>query len=316
MSSVPPDERAIGAFAARILSPSVPPIVERVAEGVSTYVYRLRQGQAVWYLRVLPEEHASFAPEVFAHQRLRERGVAVPEVLYFEHCNETLERSVMLTTEIKGTSLAHCPNAQAQRRILHAAGRDLANINSLPVQGFGWVQRDKSTITRLQAEHPSSSAFLCEYLERDLAMLSNAQALKRETLTAIKRVLRDHAAWLDSDYSWLAHGDFDVTHIYQDAGRYTGIIDFGEIRGADVFYDLGHFSMHDGETLPALLLPWLLEGYQEITPLPDGYTQRIAFASLLIGIRTLARTGQKRPQSLLTHHALHAIPRAVQRLRA
>ena len=81
-------------------------------------------------------------------------------------------------------------------------------------------------------------------------------------------------------------------------------------------YDLGHFSMHDGEHLPALALPWLLEGYQEVTPLPDGYRQGIAFADLLIAIRTLARAWAKRPETLSTHHGLQSIPRAIRYLLA
>lgn len=140
--------------------------------------------------------------------------------------------------------------------------------------------------------------------------------LKQDTLSAIGHILRAYDAWLDSEQEWLAHGDFDVTPVFQEAGRYTGIIDFGEIRGADCWYDLGHFSMHDGETLPALLLPWLLEGYQEIAPLPDGYRQRIAFASLLIAIRALARTRQKRPQALPTHQGLQSLPRDLKTLLA
>ena len=33
--------------------------------------------------------------------------------------------------------------------------------------------------------------------------------------------------------AYLAHGDFDATHIWlDDQGRYAGIIDFGEMRGA------------------------------------------------------------------------------------
>ncbi len=80
-----------------------------------------------------------------------------------------------------------------------------------------------------------------------------------------------------------------MTHIFQSRGRYTGIIDFGEIRGGDCFYDLGHFRLHDGETIPQLLLPYLLEGYRDVAELPSDYEQRIALTSLLIGIAALAR---------------------------
>jgi len=311
-----PDVSAIAALAARIFPRAARPQVEHVPEGVSTYVYRVHLADEICYLRVLPEAGASFAPEVYAHQHLRERGAKVPDVLYFELDNETLGRSVMVTTEIKGASLLHCIDAQAQRRILREAGRDLAIINSLPVRGFGWIRRDKSKVAHLEAEHSSSRAFLSEYLEHDLTILADAQALTPDALSTIQRILKDYDGWLDSEQAWLAHGDFDTTHIYQEAGRYTGIIDFGEIRGEDRWYDLGHFNMHDGEALPALVLPWLLEGYQEVVPLPDGYRQRIAFASLLIAIRTLARAQQSRPQTLPTHHGLQSIPRDIRLLSA
>jgi hypothetical protein len=61
------------------------------------------------------------------------------------------------------------------------------------------------------------------------------------------------------------------------------------------------------------MLPWLLEGYATITPLPDDHPQRIAFASLLIGIRTAARVGQKGRHD---RSALQAIRRGVAALRA
>ena len=53
--------------------------IERVAEGVSTCVYRIIRNNETFYLRILPEEGQSFAPEVAVHQQLRQMGVKVPE---------------------------------------------------------------------------------------------------------------------------------------------------------------------------------------------------------------------------------------------
>jgi hypothetical protein len=145
--------------------------VERVAEGVSTYVYRIRRGAETFYLRVLPEADASFAPEVRAHALLRARGVAVPEVIYFEHCNAALQRSVMVTTEIPGSHFGHRAVDRDTRDILAAAGRDLAVVNSLAVEGFGWIKRDRGEAPRLEAEHPTYRDFVHEHLEQDLALL-------------------------------------------------------------------------------------------------------------------------------------------------
>ncbi|HEY7851317.1 MAG TPA: hypothetical protein VIC27_14700, partial [Ktedonobacterales bacterium] len=105
------------------------------------------------------------------------------------------------------------------------------------------------------------------------------------------------------------HGDFDATAIYQCDGRYTGIIDFGELRGASYWYDLAHFHMRDGEYLATTLLNPLMRGYAKVTPLPQGATRYITFASVFINVHALSRSLHKRPPDRFTRHQ-------VKRLRA
>ncbi len=67
--------------------------ISRVPEGNSTFVYRVVVGNDTFFLRILPEEWATFAPEVEVHRRLRRLGVKVPDVIYFVACDELLQRS-------------------------------------------------------------------------------------------------------------------------------------------------------------------------------------------------------------------------------
>jgi len=301
----------IEALVARIFSRPVPLQVERVDEGVSTYVYRINRGNEVFYLRVLPEANASFAPEVHVHELLRAKNVKVPEIVYFEHYNESLQRSIMVTGEIKGKHIGCYPANEVPRNILVEAGRDLAVINSISVQGFGWIKRDSSKVTALEAELPTYRAFVFEYLQEDLAFLSERVLSTRE-INAIWGIIDCCDAWLDEEQALLVHGDFDATHIYQEHGSYSGIIDFGEIRGGDPFYDLGHFQVHDGETLPDRVLPYLLEGYREVVQLPEDFERRIYFSSLLIAIRTLARSMKKRGIDFRGHAGFRSIKHSIE----
>jgi phosphotransferase family enzyme len=259
---------------------------------------------------VLPEPGASFAPEVRVHTLLRERGVTVPEIIYFEHCNEVLQRSVMVTTEIRGVHVGYCRLDRGTKGVLRAAGRELALINGVSVEGFGWIERKKAAGAVLQAEHETYRAFMRGYLSADLHLLSE-RVFTIEEIRKIRAIVRRFDRWFDTDRAWLAHGDFDVTHIYQSGGRYSGIIDFGEIRGAADDYDLGHFRMHDGETLPGYALPFLLEGYCEVRQLPADYERHIAFVSLLIAIRSLARRYRKVPQGIQNHIGIASVRRDI-----
>jgi Ser/Thr protein kinase RdoA (MazF antagonist) len=80
----------------------------------------------------------------------------------------------------------------------------------------------------------------------------------------------------------------DVSHIYAHTGRYSGIIDFGEMRGADPYLDLGHFLLHDGGARPARLFSSFLKGYLQVSPLPDGHCQAIRTSAILLGLRQLS----------------------------
>jgi aminoglycoside phosphotransferase (APT) family kinase protein len=305
--TVPPPDSAIQAVVKQIFAhDSIR--VERVAEGVSTWVYRLTFPQETWYLRVLPEEGASFAPEATVHTRLRQMQVKVPDIIHFEHCNDLLHRSLLVTREIKGQPLGSSSSLPQRtlEEITREAGRDLARLTTIQVEGFGWVRRDDAGSGPLRAEWPSNCAFLLEDWEADLAVLAE-HGLARATLTLVEQVCSRYEAWLDSEQGYLAHGDFDTTHIYQDQGRYTGLIDFGEIRGTDRWYDLGHFHLRDGERLPVRLLTALVDGYSELVALPESADLHIRLRSLFINVHALARHLRKRPPDGYTRHQLQVL---------
>jgi aminoglycoside phosphotransferase (APT) family kinase protein len=278
--------------------------VERTASGVSTPVYRLRRGGTTLYLRLAEGPEASLAPEALVHDLLRARGVQVPEVVHFEPFNQALHRSVMVTTEIPGSPISRSHRDVEVGAVLAAAGRDLAVINEVAVAGFGWVRRDRPRAAQLEAQLPTLRAFALSDLEAHLAVLP--AFLTTDEVRKIRRVVARCDAWLAADRAVLAHGDLDATHIFHRDGDYTGIIDFGEIRGADPIYDLGHFALHDGETIPYPVLPHLLTGYGEVAPLPPDHEPQIRLWSLFIGIRALARS-VNRPRTAYQDHLARAI---------
>jgi len=290
------------------LFPSADTRVERVWSGISTYVYRILSQCRTYYLRILPDTEGSFTPEIAALTHLRQLHIKVPEVLSFEEHNETLGRSLMIETEIKGQALSHTSfPREVLERVVVEAGRDLARINTLMVDGFGWIQPQQiSAERRLRARWPTFRAFALEYRKADLVYLRR-RLLKPWESRQLERILERYDSWLDGEQSYLAHGDFDSTHIFQDRGRYTGVIDFGEVRGANRWYDLAHFRIRDGARPPYQLFPALERGYKEITPFPPEYEQHLRFTSILINIRALSRAFQTRAPDQYIWHQLDVL---------
>lgn len=263
---------------------------ERTAAGVSTPVYRVWRDDDTRYLRLAESAAASLAPEARAHGLLRALGVRVPAVLHFEAHDAALGRSAMVTTAIIGTPLAALPLGEATPAVVRDAGRDLARFNRVPVAGFGWLRRDGASADELSGEHASRRAWVLAHLEGDLAA-ARARGLSVAEAAAARALIEADLAAGDDERAYLAHGDFDVTHIFAEDGRYTGIIDLGELRGAEPLYDLAHFCLHDGETLPARLLPGLLAGYGDVTPLPADVAARLRVLAPRIALRALGARG-------------------------
>ncbi len=287
------------AIAAGVLPGSGVPVVRRTENGTSTPVYGIERDGTTLYLRLAEGPEASLAPEVRAHELLLALGAKVPAVVHFDPFNERLQRSVMVTTEIPGEPIGANHHGIDVAVVIEAAGRDLAIINSIEVDGFGWIRRDEPVVDRLKAELPSLQDFALDDFDSHLAITSSF--FSSSEIRTIRETVERNSGPLEALQACLAHGDFDVTHIYHRNGVYTGIIDFGEIRGVDRFYDLGHFALHDGETIPASLLPSLIDGYRDSASIAAGFEPRIHLWSLLIGLRALARSAGRAQNSYQRH---------------
>lgn len=280
------DPGAVAAVVRAVFGSAVPVTVDRTPDGVSTQVYRLVRGTETFYLRVAEEAEDNLETDAELHRRLLAAGVRVPGVVHVEAFDAALGRSVMVTTEIAGRSLAGTTAPAAARAVATQAGADLAVLNQVPVDGFGWVRRSGPGWP-LRAEHAAFHPFLVSELPRPWPGPLAAVFAAAE-LDAVEALIEEAAARRPAA-ARLAHGDFDVTPIFCVGDRYTGLIDFGEIRGTEPEFDLGHFLLHDTETLPTPLLPAVLDGYRQVSPLPADHPQSIRRSAVLLGLRQLCR---------------------------
>ncbi len=245
--------------------------LERVKSGLSTYVYRVEHKGQTFYLRILPED-ASFAAEAKAHELLLSHGVTVPEPIYFEHKNELLGKSLMLTSEIPGQCIQM--DTENKYDVLFSAGRQLALINTIKVDGFNWINR--RNFSKLTGEKHTFKEYYYDKLYADIDSLQNYGF----DTDGIKKIMDKAYHILNTKDAFLVHGDFDHSHIYCNDNTYSGIIDFGEIRGSHYLYDLGHFKLHED----ADSFIYLSKGYNDIHILTKDDYEKIDYLALFIGL--------------------------------
>ena len=284
MPDIPPiDNRDLVRLVRRVFPRAQAVSVEPASERL-VVVYRAHVDEAVFYLRVAEEPGQDLTTDAQIFDRVGALGATVPAVVTAEAAPNELPLSYMIVTEIPGGSLAQAGTDDEARRAARLAGRDTAIINSLEVSGFGWVQRNGAE--QLTAEMDSYGDFVVSYLPEPWPGWL-AGIFEPQHLAALEGII-DSERCRPVGHGQLAHGDLDITHIYIHDGAYTGIIDFGEMRGAEHAFDLGHFQLHDGETRPVELLDSFLDGYAEVAALADDHREAIRISAILQGLRQLS----------------------------
>ena len=197
----------------------------------------------ITYLRLGEEPGEERSGEVAAHSLAMAAGVSVPAILRFEAEPRELDRSATLTAAMPGIPLAEW-NGPIPDATVTAIAADLARLNRIPVQGYGWID-GVTADRRLYAEHATRAAWSSEYQTAASAVVA-ANILPEAVAVTLSTTIRQWCDLPDRQPASLAHGDFDPSHMYVDPtdGTYRGLIDLGEIRGTDHLYDLGHLLAH------------------------------------------------------------------------
>jgi Ser/Thr protein kinase RdoA (MazF antagonist) len=286
------DPAALDALVDRAFGTTVPVTYQRTLDGLCTQVYRLRRGRETFYLRIAEEADENLETEAELFHQLRQLGVRAPEPVHVEPFDARIGRSVLITTEVHGVPLEQVSVRSGATTALQEAGADLARLNQLPVKGFGWIQRRGPG--PLHARLDTYAGFVTDRLpDRDSWPGPLASVFDTATVHAIERLVEQEIARPVPDAT-LAHGDFTLAHIFVQRGAYTGLIDFGEIRGTHPLFDLGFFHLTSPEVLGVPLLPALLEGYQRIQPLPSDHLESIRRSAVVHGLPELC--GWLRPE--------------------
>jgi aminoglycoside phosphotransferase (APT) family kinase protein len=280
------DDDLLHSVVGAVFGASVDLTIERTEHGAAAAVYRVRRGDEVYFLRLAEEVDENLEVDALVHERLDQAGVRVPRVVHVDPFNDLVGRSLMVVRHIGGRPLAEVADPTLVAEVLKRAGENVAVINQQPVHGFGWVKRDQAALP-LVAELPDYASFVAHDLPAPWPggfgeLFSDADLEQIEDLITCERG-RDIA-----DAS-LAHGDLGLDHIFERDGEYSGIIDFGEIRGTEPEFDLGVFFAHTPRENRALLVDAIMSGYRTVTPLPDDMMIRMRVAATLKSLRQLAR---------------------------
>lgn len=270
--------------------------IEPFNKGFSTTVFKLSRYGETFFIKFFYKEEPVEAI-VIAHKKMRDQGARLPEIVYFSNYdNPNSDDLFTIERAIPGQSLDSLKlDKRGLEKVLHDAGKELAKINGIPVKGVGWLKKVEGE--KLVADGMNYEDFVLDDLEEDIEILVTNKAIDTKLASNIRTFIESNKHLLDlSDRSFLAHGDFCSDHIYANDGEFTGIIDFGDIRGTTKYHDLGHFYTYDRDKYEELLL-----GYKEVCELDADRELRVMTEAIVFGVRKLSWKVEKKPERVKGH---------------
>lgn len=240
-----------------------PVSLQKMNDNYSTTVWRIVTNQDVYYLRYhanLAEGQPNiFEPEVIALEQAAKVGAQVPSVLDWSDSCVKFPVPYVVLSEIPGKAVNKDTLTKEQiDAITFEAGKDIALVNSIPAIKFGHCNDRRTIENRRITGNDDSWYNFIQYAESEsLVLYEKKKLLSAQEAECIRKIFEQGRKEFAISKSYLVHGDFDLSHIFQDHGIYTGIIDFGDKRCFDPVYDIAHFNMYAHRYTESLAKGWI-----------------------------------------------------------
>jgi Ser/Thr protein kinase RdoA (MazF antagonist) len=265
--------------------------IEYVDQGISSDVFRVETAKGlIIFLRFVNEnENASL--EFGVYKKLRDLGVKVPKPIYYEDFAEHFGgRSFMILGKLDGMSLS---DRFVDKEILYEAAQDLRKVHSIKIEKFGSINRGIDAPRTLTGFKDSYKEYCLNNLEDRIKNIVENSLLSTEKSEQILSYIIQKQELLDVSTSHLIHGDLNPEHIFSNDNKYSGIIDFGDMKGASRYHDLVNYWFTTDQHYQDLE-----DGYFLNHKRPENFDETMKLERLVFVIRKIDFRLKNRPESI------------------
>ena len=231
--------------------------IRRVVAGEQNEVYDVTLERAPsLILKISHRGSAAHEREAWVLDQCASRGILAPRVHALRRIEVAGEpRSIIVMEKLPGERLSDLnPTDIDLRRVLGDVGAWLAELHSIPVQGFGYLDGSgvgkATTMEDWLAGSLTSEAHVFEEAARSVGLEASSV---RGWLSEIVDSFR-----ASPPRATLIHNDLLANHVLVHNGRLSGIIDFGEVAAEPAANDFARWDFCEGERFP---VEWIQAGY-------------------------------------------------------
>jgi aminoglycoside phosphotransferase len=243
-------------------------------------VAKLTNGPTIVVKYAKPGRHPNYILEADAYRRLKGLGAKVPEVLHVD------EESLVMS-KLPGAEMDDQEELYQDQVLFDAIAKDLALCWQVSYVGFGpidMLEYRKSGV--IKGSYPSWAEFL-QQTRDSFGRLRSSGHLDSTSVTKLEKYWRSAIPILHLGTSHLIHGDFAMSAIFVDDGKYSGTIDFGDALIGDPLMDLAYFKFKEiSKDYGELIYRNLSEAYRKHvdSELLENYEVRINLYMIYWGV--------------------------------
>jgi len=201
-------------------------------------------------------------------QKLTALGIPLPEIV-------AIDNDWMLTKSINGVPLKQIKDRSVLLKILPAAGKYAALINSIHIDGYGPLSSINKGTFKSYSEFYKP---LLQYIPENHLSLVNSY------LNQVNQ-------------SFLCHGDMALTHIFvNNNNEFEAIIDIDDVLGAPNYYDLAEFDA--GNNRDEQIWNAFTSGYSQVSNAPLHNNQSLLLEEYLITLDSILWRIKNYPNSI------------------
>jgi aminoglycoside phosphotransferase (APT) family kinase protein len=240
-----------------------------------------------------PAFRERFKSEVAIAALLRERGFPAPVVEAYEPTPAHVPRPYMLMQMLPGRPIVRVwqdLSVEQRHHLASQAGRMLAALHDIPIDGFGWP------LNAPEFAFPTWTEWVADAFKRYSSDALALEVITQDVIDSIAdRLERAQSAFDAVSRPWFVHRDFHFENLLTDGERITGLLDFEWSLGGDTSLDFA--TTGEWVTQCAGAVEPLRAAYLAARPMTDGHDQKVQAYALL---RVLDDAGDVR-------YAAHAV---------
>ena len=214
---------------------------------------------------------------------------------YMTYCIHELKDSNDIAFQViekcKGTAIKKWleVNPRDEDKIMLEAGKTLAKLHTIKVDGFGPFDNEEAKQGRLIGIHNNFAKSVRAGLKKSLVHLIDFNVITQEQAKLLDDLYHENNPLLKYEQGVLIHKDFVDWNLLTDGDRITGILDWDECASGDPIADIASWS----SMTPLSRLDKFLEGYFSDNPRPEFFDEKLQLLSLRCIIDNMALRSQR-----------------------